>query len=188
MALRHHMQLPSPSIRSGPGKQNQRKVSSWTFHRGIPEQKFNVNRACFPKENTRIHKNGRNSWTFRFGRPFLWFGLPGRLLTQIENLCSNLRKYRGINFSSLHNSRVILSRSRNHTWKAQCLCAMEGSATMSPKLWGNHCRHRYRTYMYRRPCHCIQHCSAKRFIYVIMSAGGVGRRSWAPPLFTPMCG
>ena len=60
-------------IRSGPGKPNQTKASSWTFPGGIPEQKFNVNRACFPKEKHQtIHKNGRNSWTFRFG-PF--FGL-----------------------------------------------------------------------------------------------------------------
>ena len=37
-----------------------------------------VNRACFPKEKRQnSQKNGRNSWTFRFG-PF--FGLPGRLL------------------------------------------------------------------------------------------------------------
>ena len=43
-------------IRSGPGKPNQRKVSSWTFRRGIPEQKFNVNRACFPKEK---HQNSQ---------------------------------------------------------------------------------------------------------------------------------
>ena len=36
-----------------------------------------VNRACFPKENTpeNSHKNGRNSWAFRFG-PF--FGLVCR--------------------------------------------------------------------------------------------------------------
>ena len=53
-------------FRSGPGKPNQRKVSSWTFHRGIPEQKFNVNRACFPKEKTPefSHENGRNSHEF----------------------------------------------------------------------------------------------------------------------------
>ena len=70
----NYFELPLPDlIRSGRGKPNQRKVSSWTFRRGIPEQKFNVNRACFPK--TRIHKNGRNSWTFRFG-PF--FGLVCR--------------------------------------------------------------------------------------------------------------
>ena len=45
-------QFPGPSrnvvyvncfyLRSGPGKPNQRKVSSWTFRRDIPEQKFNV--------------------------------------------------------------------------------------------------------------------------------------------------
>ena len=33
-------------IRSGPGKPNQRKVSSWTFRRGIPEQKFNMWISC----------------------------------------------------------------------------------------------------------------------------------------------
>ena len=65
-----------PKVRSGPGKPNQRKVSSWTFPRGTPEQEFNVNRVFFPKEkSTRIHKNGRNSWTFRFG---LFFGLVCR--------------------------------------------------------------------------------------------------------------
>ena len=67
---------PGAPIRSGPGKPNQRKVSSWTFRRGIPEQKFNVNRACFPKEKHQNSLNfGRNSWTFRFG-PF--FGLVCR--------------------------------------------------------------------------------------------------------------
>ena len=65
-------------VRSGPGKPNQRKVSSWTFRRGIPEQKFDMWIVLvFLRKNTRIHKKGRNSWTFRFG-PF--FGLPERLL------------------------------------------------------------------------------------------------------------
>ena len=41
--------LISVSVRIGPGKPNQRKVSSRIFHRGIPEKKFNVNRACFHK-------------------------------------------------------------------------------------------------------------------------------------------
>ena len=63
-------------FRSGPGKPNQRKVSSWTFRRGVPEQKFDMWIVlAFPRKNTRIHKNGRNSWTFRFG-PF--FGLVCR--------------------------------------------------------------------------------------------------------------
>ena len=66
-----------PNVRSGPGKPNQRKVSSWTFRRGIPEQKFNVNRACFPKEKRQnSHKKGRSSWTFRFG-PFFRFVCRG---------------------------------------------------------------------------------------------------------------
>ena len=46
---------------SGPSKPNQGKVSSWTFRRGIPEQKFNVNRACFPKEKHQNSQNGQNS-------------------------------------------------------------------------------------------------------------------------------
>ena len=55
-----------------PGKPNQRQASSWTFRWGIPEQKFNVNRACSPKEKHQNSQNGCNSWTFRLG-PF--FGL-----------------------------------------------------------------------------------------------------------------
>ena len=66
-------------IRSGPTKQTKERSVHELFHRGIPEQKFNVNRACFPKEN---HQNSQK-WTkfmnFSFW-PFLWFGLPGRLL------------------------------------------------------------------------------------------------------------
>ena len=67
-------------FRSGPGKPNQRKVGSWTFRRGIPEQKFNVNRACFPKEK---HQNSQERAKFMNCSfwPFLWFGLLGRLLT-----------------------------------------------------------------------------------------------------------
>ena len=68
------------SIRSGPGKPNQRKVSSWTFRRGIPEQKFNVNRACFPKEKHQNSQQRAKFMNFSFW-PFLWFGLLGRLVT-----------------------------------------------------------------------------------------------------------
>ena len=66
-------------IRSGPGKPNQRKVSSWTFHNGIPEQKFTVNRACFPKEKHQNSQKWAKFMSFSFW-PFLWFGLPGRVL------------------------------------------------------------------------------------------------------------
>ena len=67
------------SIRSGPGKPNQRKVSSCTFYRGIPEQKFNVNRACFPEEKLQNSEKWVKFMNFSFWH-FLWFGLPGRLL------------------------------------------------------------------------------------------------------------
>ena len=67
-------------IRSGPGKPNQRKVSSRTFRRGIPEQKFNVNRVCFPKEKHQNSQKWAKFMNFSFW-PFLWFGWPGRLLT-----------------------------------------------------------------------------------------------------------
>ena len=70
---------PALWIRSGPGKPNQRKVSSRTFRRGIPEQKFNVNRACFPTEKHQNSQKWAKFMNFSFW-PFLWFGLPGRLL------------------------------------------------------------------------------------------------------------
>ena len=67
-------------IRSHPGKPNQRKASSWTFPGGIPEQKFDVNRACFPQEKHQNSQKWAKFMDFSFW-PLLWFGLPGRLLT-----------------------------------------------------------------------------------------------------------
>ena len=68
------IQTFGPLFRSGPGKPNQRKVSSWTFCRGIPEPKFNVNRACFPKEK---HQNSQE-WAkfmnfFVLALSLVWF-------------------------------------------------------------------------------------------------------------------
>ena len=62
-------------FRSHPGKPNQRKASSWTFPGGIPEQKFDVNRACFPKEkHQNSHRNGRNSYElFVLALSLVWF-------------------------------------------------------------------------------------------------------------------
>ena len=51
------------------------------FPGGIPEQKFNVNRACFPKEKHQNSQKWAKFMNFSFW-PFLWFGLPGRLLRQ----------------------------------------------------------------------------------------------------------
>ena len=39
---RLHQLLPENKIRSGRGKPNQRKVNSWIFRRGIPEQKWDM--------------------------------------------------------------------------------------------------------------------------------------------------
>ena len=43
-------------FRSHPGKPNQRMASSSTLLGGKPEQKFDVNCACFPKEK---HQNSQ---------------------------------------------------------------------------------------------------------------------------------
>ena len=116
-----HM-LSSTKIRSGPGKpKNQRKVSSWTFHRGIPEQEFNVNRACFPKEkHQNLQKYGRNSWTFRFG-PFLGLVCRGRLLKKdcMRNflLCKWLLPGYNYNLHHQYSSDGFPSMCRTFTWK-----------------------------------------------------------------------
>ena len=69
--------------RSGAARQTKPKKGQFmrTFHRGIcPEQKFNVNRACFPKGKTpEFTKKWAKFMNFSFW-PFLWFGLPGRLV------------------------------------------------------------------------------------------------------------
>ena len=71
--------LSGPKLyQEGPRKTKPKKGQFMNFRRGIPEQKFNVNRACFPKENTRITKRAK-FMNFSFWL-FLWFGLPGRLL------------------------------------------------------------------------------------------------------------
>ena len=48
-----------------------------------PEQKFNVNRACFPKEKHQNSQKWAKFMNFSFW-PFFWFGLPGRLLITVQ--------------------------------------------------------------------------------------------------------
>ena len=50
---------------------------------GIPEQKFDVNRACFPEEKLQNSQKWPKFMNFSFW-PFLWFGLPGRLLIFVK--------------------------------------------------------------------------------------------------------
>ena len=82
------------TFRSGPGKPNPRKASSWAFPGGIPEQTFNVNRACFPKEKHQNSQKWAKFMNFSFW-PFLWFGLLGRLLTHRHSLANFGRRWSG---------------------------------------------------------------------------------------------
>ena len=70
---------PPSKISTGPGKPNQKKSVHELFGRGIPEQKFNMSRACFPKEKHQNSQKWAKFMNFSFW-PFFWFGLPGRLL------------------------------------------------------------------------------------------------------------
>ena len=69
---------------------NQTKEKS---HKGIPEQKFNVNRACFPKEKHQNSQKWAKFMNFSFW-PFLWFGLLGRtwLLESVWKLIAPAKK------------------------------------------------------------------------------------------------
>ena len=66
-------------FRSRSGKPNQRKVSSWTFHRANLNQNSMWIVLVFPRKNTRIHKKGEIYELF-VSAPFGGFCLPGRLL------------------------------------------------------------------------------------------------------------
>ena len=69
-----------------PGKPNPTKVSSWTFRGGKFEPKVDVNCACFPKERHPKSQKRVKFMNFLF-RPFVWFGLPGRLLSKGSSRC-----------------------------------------------------------------------------------------------------
>ena len=86
-------------FRSGPGKPNQRKVSSRTFRRGILEQKFNVNRTCFPKEKRQNSQKWAKFMNFSFW-PFLWFGSLGRLLIFDTDISKDYQALLASNYSS----------------------------------------------------------------------------------------
>ena len=79
--------LVSCPFRSGPGKPNQRKVGSWTFRRGIPEQKFDMWIVIvFLREKHQNSQKWAKFMNFSFW-PLLWFGLPGRLLSENGTIC-----------------------------------------------------------------------------------------------------
>ena len=85
-----------------PRQTKPKKVSSWTFRRGVPEQKFNVNRACFPKEKHQNSQKWAKFMNFSFW-PFLRFGLPGRLLNW------TVFRSRGKNWTHPRGALVLLA-------------------------------------------------------------------------------
>ena len=66
-------------IQESPRQTKPKEGQFMNFRRGILEQKLNVNRACFPKEKHQNSQKRAKFMNFSFW-PFLWFGLPGRLL------------------------------------------------------------------------------------------------------------
>ena len=65
-----------------------KKGQFMNFSGGIPEQKFNVNRACFPKEKHQSSRKCAKFMNFSFW-PFLWFGLLGRLLIHTPSMMAH---------------------------------------------------------------------------------------------------
>ena len=55
------------------------------FSQGIPEQKFNVNRACFPEEKHQNSQKWAKFMNFSFW-PFLWFGSAVLKILRVVNL------------------------------------------------------------------------------------------------------
>ena len=96
-----------------PANRTKERTVHELFRRGIPEQKFNVNRTCFPKEKHQNSQKWAKFMNFSFW-PFLWFGLSGRLLR---------KKSGGINCSSLHNFQCYPQRvKKSHLENRSFVC------------------------------------------------------------------
>ena len=68
------------SYQESPRQTKPKKGQFMNFSQGHSGIKIRcVNRACFPKEKHQNSQKWENSMNFSFW-PFLWFGLPGRLL------------------------------------------------------------------------------------------------------------
>ena len=74
-----------------PRQTKPKKGQFMNFSRGILEQKFDVNRACFPKEKHRNSQKWAKFMNFSLW-PFLWFGLPGRRLI-VRTLFSGMPRF-----------------------------------------------------------------------------------------------
>ena len=65
-----------------PANQTKERSVHELFAGAFRNKKFNVNRACFPKEKHQNSQKWAKFMNFSFW-PFLWFGLPGRLLRKV---------------------------------------------------------------------------------------------------------
>ena len=69
-----------------PRQTKPKKGQLTNFPQGHSRTKFNVNRACFPKEKHQNSQKWAEFMNFSFW-PFLWFGLLGRLMIRFELGC-----------------------------------------------------------------------------------------------------
>ena len=129
------------AIKSGHGKPNQKKSVHELFA-GAFRNKSSICefRACFPKENTRIFtKMGEIHMNFSFW-PFLWFGLPGRLLMQSKRRqdwgqwCEDRGQARGISKLILPLSEYgfaygLKTETRQFSMNFSCEPHREGNGT-----------------------------------------------------------
>ena len=113
-----------PFVRSHPGKPNQRKANSWTFPGGKLEPKFDVNRTRFAKEKHQNSKKWAKFMNFSFW-PFLWFGLPGRVLTFASH-----------DSSPNSNRKLIEAQQRYFSYRAILVRYYGKSLSCSLIWWG----------------------------------------------------
>ena len=96
----------SKTHKSGVTPANQTKER--TVHELFPGAfwKFDVNRACFPKEKHQNSQKQAKFMNFSFW-PFLWFGLPGRLLNKSVSL-----HFFEINSKQFKSRKVVSAETR----------------------------------------------------------------------------
>ena len=83
----------------------------------------------------------------------------------------------GIGFGSLHNSHAIHCESRDDTWKAYFLCAVDGVCHHTEKSWGGggvECRSHWAKPVQRVPGHHMNRIS----VNYLCNFFGVGLVIW----------
>ena len=102
----------SKRIRSGPANQTKERSGHELLTWGIPEQKFNVNRACFPKEkHTRIHN--------KMGEIHELFVLALSLVCRGDSWCNPFRPKSGPEMPEIITSHAVREPLK-HALSASC--------------------------------------------------------------------